>query len=68
MDYDVEQAWKNYLLEDTKKQLEFRSNFQRTMFTILNDYRDFYYPYRTPENESTVLEAYVLHLVNHLVK
>ncbi len=46
----------------------FKSNFQQGVFSIVNDYRDFYFSARNGANGDALLESLVLHTVNHMVK
>jgi len=46
----------------------FRDDFQGRLFTIMNDYRDLYFPNSTSDNHRVCVETYTLHIVNHLLK
>ena len=46
----------------------FRDDFQGRLFTIMNDYRDLYFPNCTLDNHRVCVETYTLHIVNHLLK
>nr|CAG4715943.1 unnamed protein product [Naegleria fowleri] len=48
--------------------IHFRDDFQGRLFTIMNDYRDLYFPNCTPYNHRVCVETYTLHIVNHLLK
>eukprot|EP01080_Neovahlkampfia_damariscottae_P008125 gene8125-12585_t len=67
---DLIENWFDYLdvLELSNDKSDFRNSFQQSIFSIMNQYKDFYYPYRTIENEASIIEAYTLHAVNHLLK
>jgi hypothetical protein len=66
---DLIENWFDYLefLEISNKK-DFRNKFQQSIFSIMNQYKDFYFPYRTIENETSIIEAYTLHAINHLLK
>jgi hypothetical protein len=64
---DLVKKWKEYM-EDTGVSDSFRNDFQKCLFTLFNDYRDVYYPHITTQNRQSVVESYVLHAVNHLLK
>ncbi|KAL9647883.1 hypothetical protein ABK040_008156 [Willaertia magna] len=46
----------------------FRNEFQSRLFTILNDYRDLYFPNAGIDNYKLCVETYTLHVVNHILK
>jgi hypothetical protein len=64
---DIIPKWEEYL-HDTGVNDPFRNDFQRCMFTLFNDYRDVYYPHITSQNRQSIVESYVLHAVNHILK
>lgn len=41
---------------------------QNEIFSIINNYQDFYYPHRTFENAEEIRFAYCVHAVNHILK
>lgn len=44
------------------------SPLQSEIFSIINNYQDFYYPYRTFNNAEEIRFVYCLHAVNHILK
>lgn len=42
--------------------------FQADLFSIINNYQDFYFPNRTFENAEQIRFVYCLHAVNHILK
>lgn len=44
------------------------TNLQNELFSIINNYQDFYYPERTLENGEEIRFTYSLHALNHILK
>ncbi|KAL1501121.1 hypothetical protein ABEB36_006506 [Hypothenemus hampei] len=44
------------------------SSFQQEMFSIINNYQDFYFPERTFDNAEDIRFVYSLHAINHILK
>jgi U3 small nucleolar RNA-associated protein 25 len=64
LENDLRLRWK----ESNESKVTFKTSFEESFFTLINDYRDVYYPYRSPQNESTLIDLYTLHVCNHLLK
>ncbi|KAL0484973.1 Diexf [Acrasis kona] len=67
VEIDLASKWMEYL-QDTGCVDPFRNDFQKCLFTLFNDYRDVYYPHLNNRNKQCVVESYVLHAINHLLK
>jgi hypothetical protein len=65
VEYDLIRMFKKHISID---EVEFRNTFQRDLFSVMNDYRDLYFPLRNYEIENLVIETYTLHVINHLLK
>lgn len=46
----------------------FRSDLQQWMFEEINQYQDFWFADRNRYNQQDLMECYVLHIVNHILK
>ncbi|CAH1992896.1 unnamed protein product [Acanthoscelides obtectus] len=44
------------------------NSLQAELFSVINNYQDLYYPYRTFENAEAIRYTYCLHAVNHILK
>ncbi|KAB0804514.1 hypothetical protein PPYR_01484 [Photinus pyralis] len=44
------------------------SPLQAEIFSVVNNYQDFYYPHRTFENAEEIRFIYCLHIINHILK
>lgn len=44
------------------------TSLQQELFSIINNYQDLYYPYRTFDNANEIRFVYSLHAVNHVLK
>lgn len=53
---------------DTLNQLFPFSPLQMEIFSIINNYQDFYYPHRTYDNAEKIRFIYCLHAINHILK
>ncbi|KAK9889198.1 hypothetical protein WA026_004477 [Henosepilachna vigintioctopunctata] len=64
----------NYLktklsLKDVKSaEGAFMTPFQNELFSIINNYQDFYYPRRSLKNGEELRFVYCLHIINHILK
>jgi U3 small nucleolar RNA-associated protein 25 len=69
---DIMRLWRKRVLQaydiDIEEKQFFKNNLQEGIFSILNDYRDFYFPCMNNSNSRLVIESIVLHTVNHIVK
>ncbi len=48
--------------------IESMTPLQQKIFPILNEYSDFFYAKRTPQNAKEIREMLMLHAVNHVIK
>lgn len=66
---------KTQILENIRKANKLRTNgeqiftpLQNEIFSVINNYQDFYYTHRTFENAEEIRFIYCVHVVNHILK
>lgn len=67
---------KTQILENIRKANQSRTNnaadfftpLQNEIFSVINNYQDFYYPHRTFENAEEIRFVYSAHAINHILK
>ncbi|KAJ2953347.1 hypothetical protein O0L34_g937 [Tuta absoluta] len=65
---NIVSANKNNLIKRDLELTEIFTPLQKELFSVMNNYQDFYYPERSFTNAEEIRYTYCLHVINHMLK